>query len=494
MTEKEEGKELNSKSELIIVKEKFYEEENISPEVQKVLDEVFNDMIVNEPHRFEFEENCQQTSDNNESLQNKEDIDLIKEKEKFYSEVNLSSEVKKILDSVFNEMISPEANQSITVSNDQKTNKIIKVAEPLIKATKGKADEKSKQSLLKIEEIIQKELELEKAIAKYQELISNFEQKTKATEESKLMFENRLKELEETKLEFEERGMKLEQARNSFMQLSTKVEERKLELEQREKNVSQIQRELEGSRIKFEQEKKTWDKIQRKNRKMQAKNAETVLEQIETDIIDYSEPVYTTDATQLTSEIVQMERGKVEILKDILQQLSYQGNFQSCFLIDGQGMIISEYSKTEMDALAIGAMFSLVCTTVLRTVRSLSLNELEYFKLSSLNGEFIIRNIDILNYERNFILLAYYNDLDSDLPSNSGFKLNKKQIKRIIKSIKTDFYDLRKSTKISWVFDNIIEKVDFLKQKYNHVDGDINLIRLNLMNKASIKIRELFER
>ena len=155
-------------------------------------------------------------------------------------------------------------------------------------------------------------------------------------------------------------------------------------------------------------------------------------------------------------------------------------------------MIISEYSKTELDSLAVGAMFSLVCTTVLRTVQSLSLNELEYFKLSSLNGEFLLRNIEIKNYERNFILLAYYNESNSNIPVKKQV-LSKKIIKKILKDLKRDFYDSRRGSGISWVFDNISEKLDFLKQKYNTIDGDIDLIRLNLVNKASIKIRELFE-
>jgi len=155
-------------------------------------------------------------------------------------------------------------------------------------------------------------------------------------------------------------------------------------------------------------------------------------------------------------------------------------------------MLISEYSNKKLNTMAIGAMFSLVCTSLLRTVNSLSLQELEYFKLSSTNGEFILKNINLINYERNFILLANYDETNSSLPKLNQ-KLTKKSIKEILKSIKDDFHEYGNESKTSWVFDNLIEKVNFLKNKYTMVGGDLEAIRINLLNKVSIKIKHLFE-
>jgi len=153
-------------------------------------------------------------------------------------------------------------------------------------------------------------------------------------------------------------------------------------------------------------------------------------------------------------------------------------------------MLVSEYNKLELNSMAIGAMFSLITTTVLRTIKNLSLHELEYFKMSSANGEFMLKNINITNYMRNFILLAHYDQSKSFIPRN---KLEKKTIKQILKSVKKDFYEFREGTKISWIFDNLADKVNFLKQKYTIPEGDIEIIRINLLNKTAIKIKELFE-
>ena len=112
--------------------------------------------------------------------------------------------------------------------------------------------------------------------------------------------------------------------------------------------------------------------------------------------------------------------------------------------------------------------------------------------MASTNGEFMLKNIDILNYERNFILLAYYDESNLIIPSMKQ-KFSKKEIKKIFNSVEKDFNKFGKETKISWVFDNLTDKVNFLKQKYEMSEGDIETIRINLLNNASIKIRELFE-
>ena len=92
------------------------------------------------------------------------------------------------------------------------------------------------------------------------------------------------------------------------------------------------------------------------------------------------------------------EKGRSEILGEILSNLINEGYFLSSFVIDSNGMLISEYYNKELNAIAVGAMFSLVCTNILRTVKNLDLNKLEYFKLSSSNGEFLLKHIVCIMY------------------------------------------------------------------------------------------------
>ncbi|MFX1269118.1 MAG: hypothetical protein ACFFAK_14255, partial [Promethearchaeota archaeon] len=175
------------------------------------------------------------------------------------------------------------------------------------------------------------------------------------------------------------------------------------------------------------------------------------------------------------------------------KKLLQLGNFKSCFLIDGKGMLISEYCNVQLDTVAIGAMFSLICTSTLRAIKSLNLHELEYLKISSNNGEFIFKNINIKNYERNFILLAYYDESNSTV-LNTKQNVNKKIIKKILKSTEKDFYKFGNWDNMSWIFDNLNDKINFLKKKYEMPREDLELIRINLLNRTSIKVKELFEK
>jgi predicted regulator of Ras-like GTPase activity (Roadblock/LC7/MglB family) len=469
----------SEKSAVLLEKEKFYAEEEISPEVKNVLDDIFAEMVSDDATSINPEPITKiaetKTPGKKGNLLNQE---VLVEKEKFYAEEDISPEVKSVLDDVFAQMISDDINEISTKNEDIK--EVIQEEKPTEKApSKEEINEKDKkinELSSRVEEYSTKIRNLEEKAIYYKDLIEDFEEKSKTMEASKKQFEERLIELDESRREFEERGKKLEQARESFKQLSQNLEEKRVGLDQREKNLKKMRKELDRIKLRVEQE--SLDKSIDFESKQDGISEK--LNQISQENWD-------------ESQLIQMERGKVDILQDILQELLFQGDFQSCFIIDGQGMIISEYSKTELDALAIGAMFSLVCTTVLRTIRSLSLSELEYFKLSSINGEFILRNIDINNYERNFILLAYYHESNSNLPIKKQ-PLSKKTIRNIVRSIKKDFNESRKNSRLSWVFDNLSDKIDFLKQKYNQFEGDINLIRLNLMNKASSKIRELFER
>jgi predicted regulator of Ras-like GTPase activity (Roadblock/LC7/MglB family) len=483
--------ETSGKSDVLLEKEKFYLEEDISPEVRSVLDDVFAEMVSDDVDATNVDTVLEEAVE----IQSKESIhssakDLLLEKEKFYAEEDLSPEVKEVIDEVFASMVSDDNLR--TASEDNNKQNVEKIPKEIPTVVKKELENEEKDKTIAelsttVNEYSGRINELEEKIEFYKDLVDDFEEKSNLMETSRKQFEERLNELDESRAEFEERGSKLEHARESFKQLSKNLEEKKIELEQREKNLNQLKRELDRIKQQIESDAKNLD-----NRDLTYKKQKDKLSILPGGIADKSEINLGLEDDWSDSKLIQMERGKIDILQDILQELLFQGDFQSCFLIDGQGMIISEYSKTELDALAIGAMFSLVCTTVLRTVRSLSLSELEYFKLSSINGEFILRNIDINNYERNFILLAYYNESNSNIPIKKQ-NLSKKTIKNILKSVKKDFYESRKDSRISWIFDNLSDKIDFLKQKYSHFEGDINLIRLNLMNKASLKLRELFE-
>jgi len=169
-----------------------------------------------------------------------------------------------------------------------------------------------------------------------------------------------------------------------------------------------------------------------------------------------------------------------------------EGGFNSCYLIDGKGMLISECSTTKFDTVAIGAMFSLMNTNLLRTVNSLDLLEFKHSTFSSASGEFMLKNISILNYERNFILLAYYEESNLFIPKLEQ-TLDKKTLKRIIKSVENDFNSYGDGQKISWILDSLVEKVNFLKQKSQMKERDVDAIRLDALNTISNKIKGLFE-
>ncbi|MFX1243218.1 MAG: hypothetical protein ACFFA7_18380, partial [Promethearchaeota archaeon] len=265
-------------------------------------------------------------------------------------------------------------------------------------------------------------------------------------------------------------------------ELSKELERKKAEIEQLEKKLQKEQKflekskfEIEKSRIAFEKEKLEFD-IGKSELK-------------ENSNIDYSK---TSRETTISKREEKELTGKAKILEDILEKFYNEGQFQSCFLIDGKGMLVSEYGKVNLDTIAIGAMFSLITTNALRTVISLSLQGLDYFKLSSINGDFIAKEINLNNYARSFILLAVYNK--KSLPSSkNNHKIRKKTINKIFKNIKADFYEYGYDSKLNRVFDNFNEKLSLLKQKYSLPETDIEMKRLRLLNKISIEIKELFE-
>ena len=472
---KQKRKEESDNRSILDIKEAFYAEEDISPEVKGVLDDIFANMVVEDTEVVETSTSIKST------IKDRTILDI---KEEFYAEEDISPEVKGVLDEVFANMVvedtkvwetPPTDKPTVVVSVGSEASEIESKPEELA-VEKMDTSELEKELKSKIKYYEERALELQEKIIEYEERTKDFKQRSKNLEESREDFAKRVDKLEESRKEFEDRGIKLKEAREQFVELSKGVEEKKIDIEKRELRLNLSQKSLDKSRYELEKNRLDFEKSKLK---FERGSVELGIESGELGIKD----------ELIITEKVDVEKGKVDVLRDILEELLYEGGFQSCFLIDEKGMIISEYSQANLDAMAIGAMFSLVTTTILRTIKNLKLNELLYFKLSSLNGAFILKSITIKNYERSFILLAYYDETNLNIPSTTT-TLKKKTINKILRNVKKDFKELRNGTLI---FDILVDRIVFLKKKYETPEKDIELIRVNLLNKNSIKIMELFE-
>lgn len=448
--------------------EKFDKEENNSPNTESVFDDVFVDITTSDKAEevlIDIEEisntNIVFESGLNEIIEDasldvsEEDNDVDGHKTKLTRELEL-----------FHESRIKELEEQIKEYNTKYQ----------------KLEEKIQEYQDKNQGLIEKRIELE-------EVVKNFEEKTNLLEESRKEYTERNQQLHGSKEEFSDRSMKLQEAREQFMNLSRQLEEKKIDLEKRENSIEKRQRNVNKDKFDLEKNKIEFEKI-KLDYEMEKADLEINLQKLDTK--NYEIEPKDDEYKEIIVEKEKEVRGKAEILDDLLQQLMIEGGFNSCYLIDGKGMLISEYSKTKFDTVAIGAMFSLMSTNLLRTVNSLDLLELNHFKFSSANGEFMLKNISIMNYERNFILLAYYDESNSFIPKLEQ-NFDKKTMKRLVKSVKKDFYSFGNGKKISWILDNLVEKVNFLKQKNQMMERDIEVIRLDALSTTSNKIKGLFE-
>lgn len=381
-----------------------------------------------------------------------------------------------------NNLTPPESSHKINLDelNEilQKRNDELKEKEQLLIKKYHELEEKGqflnkKNHELEIlkKETIERNQDLEEKLKDYSKRIERLEEKDK--------------HLADNIKEFEEKSKKLEEARKQFTMLSIQVEEKKIDLDKLEKNILKSKKAFEMSKFDFEKEKLALNESEIEFEKSKLEFEENTKKSL---ILSKSEQDKKPD-----SSIKKKQKGKTEILESIFNKLLDEGNFQSCFLIDAKGMLISEVSRIQLDKLAIAAMFSLIGTSVLRAVESLNLQELQYLKLASTNGEFMLKNINLTNYERNFILIAFYDKSDLFLPGLSQ-KINKKTIRKINKDVKQDLYAFRKEANLDWAFDNLIEKLIFLRKTYKMPESDIEITRKNLLNKVAIEIRGLFEK
>ena len=437
--------------------EKFDKEENNNPNIESVFDDIFVDIATSENAEEELMD-IEEISNNN-----------------------------IVFESGLNEIIEDASLDVIKEDNniDGHKVKLTKELEEQIKEYNNKyqkLEDKIQEYQDKNQGLIEKRTELE-------EVVKSFEEKTNLLEESRKEFNERNEQLQGSKEEFSDRSMKLQEAREQFMNLSRQLEEKKIDLEKRENNIEKRRRNVNKEKFDFEKNKIDFEKTKLEY-EMGKVDLEINLQKLDTK--NYEKEFKKDEYNEIIVEKEKEARGKAEVLTDLLQQLLNEGGFNSCYLIDGKGMLISEISETKFDTVAIGAMFSLMSTNLLRTVNSLDLLELKHFKFSSTNGEFMLRNISIMNYERNFILLAYCDESNSFIPKLEQ-NFDRKTMKRIVRSVKKDFYSFGNGKKISWILDNLVEKVNFLKQKSQMMERDIEAIRLDALSITSNKIKVLFE-
>ena len=474
--EKEENQKQNSNSKdddnnyIVEELERLYGEESISPEVKGVLDEVFSDMISKD---IESE--------------NIGDSDI--------SNINNIDNESQLLDiehSEFEEPVIEVSDKVLSAESNEIDEEISKDIEIDLEIKEGESSERINELKMyyesKLKEYKEKNEEYDSRYSKLENLTEEYEERNRKLLEKRVEYENTIKEfeqksqdLENTTEELKDRSEKLQEAREQFTQLSKQVEEKKIDILKRDKKSEKLHRSLEKTRFEIE---KSQIELEKAKFEFEIERSETEIREKELDDIEPSHKLIDEKAIRISIEEERKPKGKTEVLETILRKLSEDGYFQSCFLIDSKGMLISEFSKIKLDKMAIGAMFSLIGSSALRTVDSLRLQELLYFKLASTNGEFIIKNINLRNYNRNFIIIAFYNKSDLTFPDIIQ-KINKKTIKKILKNVKSDFNESLKESNSSWAFDNLAEKINFLKEKYKMPETDIEVIRKNLLNKVS---------
>ena len=256
-------KEAPVKLGVLLEKEKFYLEEDISPEVRKVLDDVFAEMASDEMNATILNTNQEKVAEvHNNEINSSFTQDILHEKEKFYAEEDISPEVKKVLDDVFAEMASDDSLESPVEDNNKHDEEIIIQDSPAVVENELEYGEKDRiigELSSTVNEYSTRISELDEKMEFYKDLVEDFEEKSNIMETSKTQFEERLKELDASRTEFEERGKKLEKARESFKQLSKNIEEKRIGLEQREKNLNQMQRKLDNIKQRIETDSRNLD-------------------------------------------------------------------------------------------------------------------------------------------------------------------------------------------------------------------------------------------
>ncbi|MHA1785000.1 MAG: hypothetical protein ACTSVE_07350, partial [Candidatus Helarchaeota archaeon] len=219
-------------------------------------------------------------------------------------------------------------------------------------------------------------------IKEYEETIEKFNEKKVYYDKTIREFQEKSKLLEESKKEFEDKTRKLELAREHFKLLSKQLEEKKEDIEKRDarlkraeslienerNNLEELRNKLEKTRVDLEKKLKEFeDQVRNKARKQKIINEDLI-----TNIQKEALEMIQDKAVQFSQK--EQSKGRAFVLEQLLDKLLTEGKFSSCYLIDEKGMIISEKVDDTLDSVAVGAMFSLISTSVLRTIKSLNLD------------------------------------------------------------------------------------------------------------------------
>lgn len=139
----------------------------------------------------------------------------------------------------------------------------------------------------------------------------------------------------------------------------------------------------------------------------------------------------------LEKKNLHQKKGKYQRLEQLFRKTLIKGNFESLFLMDNEGLMISEYSKSSNNEKALSALFSLVQNSIMRALNAINADKLHYVKISIESGEYLIRNIDIKNYNKSFILVTFYKfeNNERDITNKAEVANKKSLFKRVIDTI-----------------------------------------------------------
>lgn len=172
------------------------------------------------------------------------------------------------------------------------------------------------------------------------------------------------------------------------------------------------------------------------------------------------------------------KKGKYQRLEQLFKDALIEGNFESLFLMDNEGLMISEYSRSSINEKALSALFSLVQNSIMRALDAIDADKLHYVKISIESGEFLIRNIDIENYNKSFILVVFYKFKD-----NVGEINNKTEFEHgtsILRNMLSKFLNSIRSL--------LRNSLNDLLYRYHYPDNK----RLYLINLLADKIEKIF--
>ncbi|MFW9881008.1 MAG: hypothetical protein ACFFG0_48720 [Candidatus Thorarchaeota archaeon] len=145
-----------------------------------------------------------------------------------------------------------------------------------------------------------------------------------------------------------------------------------------------------------------------------------------------------------------MYKGRSDSLKGELMRLSRIKSILACLIIDERGLVVSEFSKFNIDKNAMAVMSSLLVHSSNRFIPRLKLENLISLSMYTLEGSLIIKEIPIPQLKRKFILSLLIKNRGNN--GNGRSKLKKffnftksgnlnlsKEIDQTIKTIQTIF-------------------------------------------------------